>query len=130
MIDKMAWLYIKDKKVLSTLSKGKDVYYVPGGKREEFENDIEALTREIREELSVDIIVDTVRYYGAFSAQAHGKAEGIIVKISCYMGEYVGELRPSSEIDEMVWLKYEYVDKVSPVDKILFKNLYEKGLID
>ena len=33
-IDKIAFIYLKDKKILSTLSKGKDAYYIPGGKRD------------------------------------------------------------------------------------------------
>ena len=130
MIDKLAWIYIKDKKILSTLSKGKDKYYIPGGKREEFENDVETLLREIKEELSVDLDLNTLKYYGAFKAQAHGKAEGVIVKMSCYMADYLGELTVDSEIAEIVWLEYKDLDKISPVDKLIFKDLYEKGLID
>ena len=41
MIDKIALLYIKDGKVLSSLSKGKDKYYFPGGKREAGETDLD-----------------------------------------------------------------------------------------
>jgi ADP-ribose pyrophosphatase len=130
MIDKLAWIYIKDKKILSTLSKGKDKYYIPGGKREDGENDIETLIREIKEELSVELDLNTLRYYGVFKAQAHGKTEGIVVKMSCYFAEYVGELMADSEIAEIVWLKYEDIDKISPVDKLIFNDLYEKDLID
>jgi len=130
MIDKIAWIYIKDKKILSTLSKGKDKYYIPGGKREECENDIETLIREIKEELSVALDIDSLRYYGAFKAQAHGKAEGIIVKMSCYTGNYIGNLKVDSEIEEIVWLNYKDIEKVSPVDKLIFKDLYDKNIIE
>lgn len=130
MIDKIAWIYIKDKKILSTLSFGKDKYYIPGGKREEFENDIETLTREIKEELSVELDLSSIRYYGTFKAQAHGKSEGIIVKMSCYNADYIGELKVDSEIEKIVWLNYSDIDKVSPVDKLIFKDLYDKGLIE
>lgn len=130
MIDKIAWIYIKDKKILSTLSKGKDTYYIPGGKRENFENDVETLTREIKEELSVDILMDSIKYYGTFKAQAHGKKEGIVVKMSCYMADFKGILKEDSEIDKIVWLKYCDVDKISPVDKLIFEDLHNKGLID
>ena len=41
MIDKIALLYIKGGKVLSSLSKGKDKYYFPGGKREAGETDLD-----------------------------------------------------------------------------------------
>lgn len=129
MIDKIAWIYIKDKKILSTLSKGKDKYYIPGGKREKDENDMETLTREIKEELSVDINLDSVKYYGVFKAQAHGKSEGIIVKMSCYFAEYEGNLKVDNKISEIVWLTYEDIDKVSPVDKLIFEDLHTKGLL-
>ena len=129
IIDKVALLYIKDGKVLSTLSKGKDTYYFPGGKREGGESDIETLVREIKEELNVDIITDTAKHYGTFSAQAHGKGEGIVVQMTCYTAEFDGEAEASSEIQELRWMEYTDIDKVSPVDKLIFNDLKEKGLI-
>ena len=83
VIDKVAYLYLKDGKILSTRSKGKDKYYLPGGKREGRESDLETLVREIKEELTVDIIESTARFYGVFEAQAHGKEEGVLVKMTC-----------------------------------------------
>lgn len=130
MIDKIAWIYIKDNKILSTLSKGKDKYYIPGGKREAFENDVETLLREIKEELSVDILTDSIRYYGTFKAQAHGKKEGVIVKMSCYTADFDGELKADSEISKVVWLTYDDINKISPVDQLIFEDLHDKGLID
>lgn len=130
IIDKIAWIYLENKKILSTLSKGKDTYYIPGGKREGKETDIQTLKREVKEELSVDIIEDSIKYYGSFEAQAHGKAEGILVKMTCYIAQYKGTLIPDSEIEEMRWLTYKDLDKISPVDKLIFQDLYEKDLIE
>ncbi len=130
-IDKIAFIYLKDGKILSTLSKGKDTYYIPGGKREGNETDEETLIRECKEELTIDIKKDTIKYYGTFEAQAHGKAEGVIVKMTCYMAEFDGELKPDSEIQEMIWLDYSNLNvKISPVDQLIFNDLFEKGLID
>lgn len=130
-IDKIAFIYLKYGKILSTLSKGKDTYYIPGGKREGNETDEETLVRECKEELTIDIKKDTIKYYGTFEAQAHGKAEGIIVKMTCYMAEFDGELKPDSEIQEMIWLDYSNLNvKISPVDQLIFKDLFEKGLIN
>lgn len=129
-IDKIAFLYLKDGKILSTLSKGKDTYYIPGGKREGNETDGETLVRECKEELTIDINKDTIKYYGTFEAQAHGKAEGILVKMTCYMADFDGELKAYSEIQEIKWLDYSNLDvKISPVDTLIFKDLYDKGLI-
>lgn len=128
-IDKIAFIYLKDGKILSTLSKGKDTYYIPGGKRIDGETDNETLIRECKEELTIDIIEDTIKYYGTFEAQAHGKAEGILVKMTCYMADFNGELKADSEIQEIRWLGYSDLDKISPVDKLIFKDLYDKNLL-
>lgn len=129
LIDKVAYIFIKDGKILSTRSKGKDKYYIPGGKREGNESDIETLVREIKEELSVDIIESTAELYGIFEAQAHGKAEGVIVKMTCYTAEYSGELKADSEIAEIVWLTTADMEDISPVDKLIFADLNKKGLL-
>ena len=129
VIDKVAFLYLQDGKILSTRSKGKDKYYIPGGKREQGESDIETLVREVKEELSVDIVESSAKLYGVFEAQAHGKAEGVIVKMTCYTAEYTGELKADSEIAEIVWLTMADIESVSPVDKVIFADLHEKGLL-
>lgn len=129
VIDKVAYLYLKDRKILSTRSKGKDKYYIPGGKREAGETDIETLVREVKEELSVDIVESSAKFYGVFEAQAHGKDEGVIVKMTCYTADYIGELKADSEIAEIVWLTMADIESVSPVDKLIFADLNQKGLL-
>lgn len=127
---KLHGFILRIKKILSTLSKGKDKYYIPGGKREAFENDVETLVREIKEELSVDKLTNSIRYYDTFKAQAHGKKEGIIVKMSCYTADFDGEIKADSEISKVVWLNYDDINKISPVDQLIFEDLHDKGLID
>src|SRR3989338_3770526 len=128
-IDKLAWIYIKDKKILSTRSRGKDTYYIPGGKRDGQETDQEALIREIKEELTVDIVPDTIKHVGTFEAQAHGKPEGTVVLMTCYSSDFAGEIKPAAEIEEVVWFAHKDKEKSSPVDKIIFDYLAEKQLI-
>ena len=130
IIDKLAWIEIQNKKILSTRSKGKNVFYIPGGKRELGESDQKALIREIKEELSVDLRPDSLEYFGTWSAQAHGHAKGVLVKMTCYSASYDGQLHPASEIAEMIWLNYSDKDRVSPVDKIIFGYLFDKKLIE
>jgi 8-oxo-dGTP diphosphatase len=129
-IDKLAYIYIKDKKILVTLSKGKDTWYIPGGKREKGETDYQALIREVKEELVVDLLQDTITKYGIFEAQAHGKPEGTIVRMTCYESKFEGDLAPSSEIEKIDFFSYSQIDRVSPVDILIFNDLKEKNLID
>lgn len=126
-IDKLAWLEIQNDKILSTKSKGKSIFYLPGGKRELGESDVQALTREIREELSVDLQEDSVAFIGTFEAQADGHKSGIIVRMTCYSGKYIGQLKPGSEIEEFVWLSYDDKNKISAVDKLIFEWLKTNG---
>ena len=130
IIDKIAWIHIKDGKILSTLSKGKSTYYIPGGKREGFESDHETLVREIKEELNVDIVLDSVEYLGVYEAQSDGDVEGVRIIMSSYIGDYVGELKASSEIDRFEWHTMSDMKKVSAVDKIIYLDLFNRGLIE
>lgn len=129
-IDKLAFIFVKDRKVLSTLSKGKSVFYIPGGKRETGESDEQTLVREIKEELSVDIIPESIQYYGTFVAQAHGKPEGTMVKMTCYTARFSGNLKPSSEIVSIVWLTSKNIKEAPPVDRLILEDLKSKNLID
>jgi ADP-ribose pyrophosphatase YjhB (NUDIX family) len=130
LIDKLAWILINKNAILSTKSYGKDKYYIPGGKREQGETDTQALYREIKEELSVELKIETLQFVGEFQAQAHGHPEGTIVKMTCYMADYTGELKPDSEIEEIIWLNHADKDKIAEVDKLIFDFLKEKNLID
>ncbi|BCB77491.1 NUDIX domain-containing protein [Phytohabitans flavus] len=123
VIDKIAWIHLVEGAVLSTRSKSKDVYYLPGGKREPGESDVDTLVREIREELSVAIAPDSAAHLGTFEAQAHGHATGITVRMTCYTADYAGVLRASSEIEEVAWLTHADRHRVSPVDQIIFDHL-------
>ncbi len=118
-IDKLAWLYLKEGKLLVAKSKGKNLYYVPGGKREAGESDEQALMREIKEELSVDLIPSTIKYAGIFKSQADEKNSGITVKMTCYFADYTGKLQADSEIDELAWLGYKERTQCSAVTQII-----------
>jgi 8-oxo-dGTP diphosphatase len=128
-IDKIAWIHIDGRKILSARSRGKDTFYIPGGKREAGETDIQTLVREIREELGVDIRPGSERHLGTFEAPAHGYADGTLVRMTCYTADFTGELRPDSEIEEVGWLRHADRDRSAPVDRIILDWLNERDLI-
>lgn len=129
-IDKLAFIEIRDRKILQTRSYGKDKWYTPGGKREGKETDEEALIREVKEELLVDIIPETIEYYGTFEAQAHGKPEGVLVRDMCYRAKYNGDLAPGGEIEEIDWFDYAKRSEAAPVDQLILDDAKAKNLID
>ena len=129
-IAKVAWGYNKDRKTLVVYPKGKDVFLNPGGKREGSETDAEALIREVREELSVDLVSETIKYLGTFTAQAYGKPEGTMVAIKCYMAGFIGELKASAEIERFDWVTSRDSHKTSPTGELILSFLKAKNLID
>ena len=129
MIDKIAWLHLRDGQLLSTRSHGKDRYYIPGGKREAGETDQQTLLREISEELTVALDPASLEHAGTWEAPAHGHPAGVLVRMTCYWATYTGELQPAAEIAEVVWLTYRHREQVSAVDQLIFDSLREQGLL-
>ena len=129
-IDKIAFICLRNKKALCTLSKGKDTFYIPGGKREAGESDIATLVREVKEELSVDIIPGTAKLYGVFLAQAHGEPAGVMVQATCYTADFTSEIKANSEIAEAAWLDSSDMGRIGPVAVAIFNDLKAKNLLN
>ena len=126
MIDTVAWVRVENGRILCARPRGKDVFYIPGGKREGRESDLEALRREITEELTVMLLPGTVRHAGTYEA---AQPDGVLVRMSCYTGDYSGTLTPSSEIAELAWFSYADRPRVPPVDQFLFDDLNVADLL-
>ena len=119
MIDTVAWVRLEDGRILCARPRDKDIFYIPGGKREGAETDLQTLLREIAEELAVALRPETVRHVATYEADQ--------VRMSCYTGDYHGTLAASSEIDELAWFSYADRSRVPPVDQLLFDDLKTAG---
>lgn len=119
----VAAVIIKDKKVLMCRSRGNEHYYCPGGKLEKNETEIEAIIRECKEEISIDLLPESIEKILKFEADAYGFAEPRIVEMNCYKFNYRGEIKASAEIDDVLWVGLEDVDKLAPAAKELLKIL-------
>jgi 8-oxo-dGTP diphosphatase len=129
-IDKLAWLYLKDRRLLVVRSQQKSLFYLPGGKREPGESDATALIREIGEELSVTLLPESLQFTEFFKAQADGKPQGVQVQLTCYQAEYSGQLQPAAEIEELAWFNSADLDRSSLVATLVLNWLKERDLID
>ncbi|UJF17642.1 NUDIX domain-containing protein [Vibrio sp. SS-MA-C1-2] len=129
IIDKLGWIDIQQGKLLCVRSHGKELFYIPGGKREVGESDQQALLREIDEELSVQLIPETITPASTFLAQADGKSSGVDVQITAYFSKYSGELKPASEIAELKYLGVDDRDVCSLATLAVLDWLVAEGLI-
>jgi 8-oxo-dGTP diphosphatase len=126
LIDTVAWVRVESGRILCARPRGKDVFYIPGGKREPGESDLETLLREIWEELAVEILPSTISPAGTYQARDPG---GALVRMSCYAGDYRGTLTPSSEIEDIAWFTYADRHRVPLVDQYLFDDLKTAGAL-
>ncbi len=106
VIDRIGFLDNKDKKLLLAVSKNNDTWFIPGEKREPGEIDNEALIREIKEELSIDIKPETITYFTSLEGEFYGKPKGTKVKIAYYIREYIGEVHPHTEIKKLGYFTF------------------------
>ena len=97
-------------RVLLVRKRGTRAFMQPGGKRDAGENDIAALSREIAEELGCGVVASSVRPLGEFNAVAANEP-GFRVLASLYRVDVTGEITPSKEIDEAIW-----IDPAAPPD--------------
>jgi 8-oxo-dGTP diphosphatase len=97
-------------RVLLVRKRGTKAFMQPGGKLDAGEDDITALSREISEELGCVLDLESVLPLGAFDAVAANEP-GFRVEANLYRVDVTGEISPSPEIDEAIW-----VDPASPPD--------------
>ena len=97
-------------RVLLVRKRGTAMFMQPGGKRDIGEDDVAALSREIAEELGCVLVPASVRPLGEFDAVAANEP-GFRVRAHLYGVDVTGEIMPSQEIDEAIW-----VDPAAPPD--------------
>ncbi|OZM71154.1 DNA mismatch repair protein MutT [Amycolatopsis antarctica] len=103
VIDKVALIRWDGDAILAARTRGREAYYLPGGKPEPGESRLDALVREAAEELAVAVDPATAVRVGTVDAPAHGRA-GAIVRMHCYTAESSGTPRPAGEIADVRWI--------------------------
>ncbi|MDQ0939046.1 NUDIX domain-containing protein [Streptomyces sp. V1I1] len=127
VIEKVAWVRLENGRILVVRSRGKDAYYLPGGKPEPGEGAHESLIREAREELGVELLPGSITPTVTVQAPAHGEPAGTIVRIACHTADYRGVPAPHSETAELAWLTHGDRHRVSQAARIVLDLLAADG---
>jgi len=91
-----------DGKMLFVRKRGTSAFMQPGGKLEPGEEPVDALCRELREELQLCVERTSPRYLGRFSAPAANEPGHTVVADIFHLA-ISSPVVPASEIEEIVW---------------------------
>lgn len=130
VIDSLSWVLVRDRRLLTVRTRGKEKFYLPGGKREAGESDVECLCREIREELGVELDPRSFRLFAVLDELADGYTDGRRVHMTAYTAHHRGELTAGWEIAEIAWLTSAEADRCPPAGRRVLGMLAQQGRID
>jgi 8-oxo-dGTP diphosphatase len=96
-------------RALLVRKRGTQAFMQAGGKIEPHESAVEALARELEEELGIRVAPDTPEYLGEFTAQAANETDHI-VNAACFYLRADFAVSPTREIEEAVWVAPDGAD--------------------
>lgn len=107
MIEKSAGIIIEDNKLLLVSGNSNLFFWLPGGKLEKGETPEDALKRELKEELDIEL-----SYFKPYITYVSDQEEdGTIRKVYTFIIKYDGRINNQAEIDRIVWLSKEDFSK-------------------
>jgi 8-oxo-dGTP diphosphatase len=126
----VAWVAVRDRRLLVARAAGQDAFYLPGGKPEPGETFAAAAVRETWEETGVRLEVADLTHYADFHAPAHGRGPDTDVRLICFTAPSTAEPAPSSEIEELAWFTTADAEACAPAVRLLLARLRADDLID
>jgi 8-oxo-dGTP pyrophosphatase MutT (NUDIX family) len=127
VLDVLAWVVLRDERMLTVRTRGRDAFYLPGGKREPGESDVAALRREVREELGVELEPDSFTLVAELTAPAHAGLPDQRVRMRFYEATGHGRPSPGREIEELAWLPVGDRARMAPAAQLLLDRLITEG---
>ena len=83
---------------------GTAAFMQAGGKLEPGESAVDALARELREELDLELDESTAEYLGVFRAEAANEPH-TVVSAAVFAFETAAHIEPHGEIEELLWIE-------------------------
>ncbi len=128
-LDVVAWVHVSQDRMLAVRSRGRDLLYLPGGKREPGEDDWSALSREVREELALDLDPASFRELGVIRAAAHDQPDHTHVRMACFTAAFEGEITATGEVDEYLYIAPADRDLLAPAARAALDLATARGLL-
>lgn len=129
-IDALAWVHVSGRRLLCVRTRGRSLYYLPGGKREPGESDEAAVAREAREEVGVALQPGTFVPFSVVNEEADGYRAGTRVRLACYTAQHTGEPAAAAEIADLAWLNSADRNRCAPAVRRVLDELHRRGTID
>jgi 8-oxo-dGTP pyrophosphatase MutT (NUDIX family) len=92
-----------DGRTLLVRKRGTQAFMQPGGKIEAGERPVDAMTRELHEELGITVDPLQASYLGQFSAPAANEP-GFEVRCELFRVQISEDVHPAAEIEEVIWI--------------------------
>ncbi|MEF2976416.1 NUDIX hydrolase [Subtercola sp. YIM 133946] len=125
-----AVVLLRDRRMLMVTARGRGVLYLPGGKIDAGESAAEALVRECREEVAVELDLPSIRELFTVTTQAHGEPDGRMVAMTLFAATTPDEPVPSSEVDAVHWVTTADAHRCPPAGVETLRRVAALGLID
>mgnify|MGYP002628962002 CR=1 FL=1 len=100
MMQRVSALIIKDKKLLLVSAERHNIFWTPGGRLDKGESLEDGLKRELKEELSIELI-SADKYFECDYLREDIK---IMNHETSYFVEFKGSIKPSLEVDKIIWI--------------------------
>ena len=126
-------IYIENRKLLLAYSGKKQCFYLPGGKIDPGESAVQALCREVFEEMNVCINESDVEFYTHIAAPAYGENEGTVMEQDCFLLKRIIHPIAAAEIAALKYFsleEYAMEKNIAPGAMMVLQQLQKAGLIN